>query len=121
MSKAHPEGQEVGGQVGLEPGVLPDVLDFDSLELVFVQHAPDEVTRLGVDVRCGGERERTAADLLEESGNVLVVKGQRATEHGEQNHPAGPHVYLWAPIQPPCMLCRIVVFVNMLYIQPRRH
>lgn len=38
-------------------------------------------------------------DLLEQVGDVLVIKGQTATQQGIQDDAAAPYIYFWATIQ----------------------
>lgn len=42
----------------------------------------------------------TSPDLLEESGDVLVVERQSAAEKGVEDNTTAPDVHLWASIQP---------------------
>lgn len=38
-------------------------------------------------------------DLLEQVGDVLIIKGQTATEQGIQDDTAAPYIYFWASVQ----------------------
>lgn len=77
---------------------LPDVFDGGSLKWIHLQHEHEQRRHGSVQVL--GDVEDASSDLLEQRGDVLVVKGQSATQQGVQDHSAAPDVHLWACVQP---------------------
>lgn len=71
---------EVGGELVLVPGVLPDLGDGDSLHWIDDKHPRDQVTRELGEV--GGEGVHPTFDLFEEVRNGLVVEGEGPTQKG---------------------------------------
>mmetsp|Transcript_38973 Transcript_38973/g.85673 ORF Transcript_38973/g.85673 Transcript_38973/m.85673 type:complete len:289 (+) Transcript_38973:294-1160(+) len=89
--------REVERQVVDEPAVPPDLRDGDPLQRVDDEHARDEV--FDVVGHVAGQREDAALDLLEEVGDVLVVKGERAAEQRVEDHATRPDVNLGARVE----------------------
>lgn len=76
----------------------PDVLDGGSLEGVHLQHVHEERGHGAVEVL--RDVKHSPTDLLEQGGDVLVVKGQSATQEGIEDDTTAPDVHLWASIEP---------------------
>lgn len=58
--------------------MLPDFWDGDSFECMHDEHTANQVSGSWCEVV--GERVHALLDLLEQIRNVLIVKGERATE-----------------------------------------
>ena len=77
--------------------VVPDVFNGGSLQRVHLQHEHQQRGHgAGQVLR---DVENPSSDLLEQRGDVLIVKGQRATQQRVQDHPTAPDVDLWACVQ----------------------
>eukprot|EP00951_Prasinocladus_malaysianus_P004987 scaffold35423_cov35-Prasinocladus_malaysianus.AAC.4 len=82
----------VSRQVESVPRVLSDLRNCDAFEGVHQQHARNDVSRPGGQV--GWQVEDAPLDLLEQIGDVLVVKGKAAAQERVQNHTAAPDINL---------------------------
>mmetsp|Transcript_3398 Transcript_3398/g.7606 ORF Transcript_3398/g.7606 Transcript_3398/m.7606 type:complete len:221 (+) Transcript_3398:187-849(+) len=89
--------REVEGQALGEPSMAAYLGYSDPLQGVDDEHARDEL--LDVVGHVAGQCEDAALDLLEEVGNVLVVKGERAAQQRIENHAAAPHVHLGSGVE----------------------
>lgn len=70
----------------------PNLFDGGSLHGVHLEHVFQKANNGGVQVL--RREEDPIADLLEECWHVVVVKRQRSTQQGIQNHSAAPDVHL---------------------------
>mmetsp|Transcript_8808 Transcript_8808/g.28374 ORF Transcript_8808/g.28374 Transcript_8808/m.28374 type:complete len:234 (-) Transcript_8808:396-1097(-) len=80
-----------------KPAVPPDLWDGDALQRVHNEHSRDEI--LNVVRHVAGQSEDATLDLLEQVGDVLVVKGERAAEQGVKDDPARPDVHLGTRVE----------------------
>ena len=76
----------------------PDLWNGNALEGVNKQHFGDEVS--GPRGQVARQVVDATLDLLEQVGDVLVIKGQTATQQSIQDDAAAPYIYFWASIQP---------------------
>lgn len=83
--------------MGSEQPARPDLWNGDALEGVNEQHFGDEVS--GPRGQVAGQVVDATLDLLEQVGDVLVIKGQTATQQSIQDDAAAPYIYFWAAIQ----------------------
>lgn len=78
-------------------GGVPDLWDGDPFEGVHKEHA-------GYEVPCprrqvAGQVVDPPLDLLEQVGDVFIIKGQTPTQQGVQDYATAPDVDLWTSIQ----------------------
>ena len=86
----------LGWLVGVEPGVLLDLLDAISESWFRHQDVVDQVFDLVREV--AGVLLVSVQDLLVQALSVLVFEGQMAANQAEQHHACTPDVCLWAHV-----------------------
>ena len=80
-----------------EQSARPDFWNGDAFEGVNQQHFGNEVS--GPRGQVARQVVDATLDLLEQVGDVLVIKGQAATQQSIQDDAAAPYIYFWAAIQ----------------------
>ena len=70
--------------------MLLDLAQFNSFDRVSLKHSPDEVLAIRRDLH--GHSVVSLFDFHKEHCKLLVVKRERSTDHGVQNHSTAPDV-----------------------------
>lgn len=78
-------------------GSVPDVFDGGSLQRIHLQHEHQQRGHRAGQILW--DVKDTSSDLLKQCGDMLIIKGQGATQQGIQNHTTAPDVNFWACIE----------------------
>lgn len=87
---------QIDRQVLHIPAVLLDLAELDALHRVCLQHATDQV--FAVRWNLHWHPVVALLDLHKEYGQLLVIEGQAATDHGVEDNAAAPDVDLLTTI-----------------------